>query len=215
MGQIKQIAFDLGGVVVALSFESAVRRFERLGLSDARQRLDSFVQKGIFADLECGRITSEEFRAEMCRLTGREVSSQECFEAWMGYVASVPRRNLEAILRLRANGYGVCLLSNTNPFIMQWADSPAFDGMGHPIGYYFDRLYLSYECGVMKPSPKIFQIMLEGQSAKAEETLFVDDGTPNIQAAQTLGLHTLCPKDNEDWTLFPEMQMLLREARKG
>ena len=62
----------------------------------------------------------------------------------------MPQRNLEAILDLRAKGYKVCLLSNTNPFMMQWANRD-FDGQGHPIGYFFDALYLSYECKVMKP----------------------------------------------------------------
>lgn len=209
MPHIKNIAFDLGGVVVDLSFEGAVRRFQQLGLKDARQRLDAFVQKGVFADLEAGRITMEEFRAEMSRLAERPVTMQDCYEAWLGYVDDVPQRNLDAILRLRENGYKVCLLSNTNPFITRWACSPAFDGRGHSIDYYFDRLYLSYECGVMKPSPKIFQMMLEGQDAKAEETLFVDDGEPNVLAAQALGIHTLCPKNNEDWTVFPEIKRMI------
>lgn len=52
MKQIKNIAFDLGGVVIALSYEQAVRRFEEIGLKDARQHLDAFHQRGIFGDLE-------------------------------------------------------------------------------------------------------------------------------------------------------------------
>ena len=52
MGQITNIAFDLGGVVLALSYDQAVRRFEEIGLKDARQQLDAFEQKGIFGDLE-------------------------------------------------------------------------------------------------------------------------------------------------------------------
>ena len=70
MNQIRNIAFDLGVVVLALSLESAIKAFEKIGVSDARQRLDAFQQKGVFADLESGRISMEEFRLEMCRLTG-------------------------------------------------------------------------------------------------------------------------------------------------
>ena len=50
--------------------------------------------------------------------------------------------------------------------------------------------------------------MLEGQQATPEETLFVDDGEVNIKTAQTLGMQTLCPHDNEDWTQFPEIKLL-------
>ena len=164
MKNIKNIAFDLGGVVLALSLEGAIRTFEKMGLVDARERLDAFQQRGVFADLESGRIGKEEFRQEMCRLIGREVTMQECYDAWHGYVDHVPQRNLDMLLRLRQKGYKVCLLSNTNPFMTMWTESPAFDGHGHPMSHYFDHLYLSYECGVMKPSPAIFHMMLEGQS---------------------------------------------------
>ena len=202
MKEIKNIAFDFGGVVVALSLQGAIKAFEKIGVKDASQRLDAFHQTGVFEDLESGRITMEEFRVAMCQLTGKEVSMQDCYEAWHGYVDFVPQQNLDTILQLRQKGYQVCLLSNTNPFMMKWADSPEFDGQGHPVSHYFDRLYLSYQCGIMKPAPKIFQMMLEGQNALPEETLFIDDSETNVKIAQSLGIHTLCPHDNEDWTVL-------------
>jgi len=205
--KIKNIAFDLGGVVLALSFDQAVRRFEEIGLSDARQRLDVFEQKGIFGDLEAGRITAETFCQELSVLTGRPQTMETCGWAWEGYVDHVPSRNLEALLSLRKRGYQVCLLSNTNPFMMRWARKD-FDGAGHPIGYFFDALYLSYECKVMKPHRDIFEQMLRGQQALPEETIFVDDGPRNVEAAAALGMHTLCPHNNEDWTQALEHMLL-------
>lgn len=201
MKQIKNIAFDLGGVVIALSYEQAVRRFEEIGLKDARQHLDAFHQRGIFGDLERGIITTEEFRIELGKLIGREVTYDECLYAWHGYVEYVPQKNLQMLLKLRQLGYKVCLLSNTNPFMMQWAMSNEFDGNEHSMDYYFDNLYLSYKYKYMKPSPEIFKIMLEGQQSSAEETLFIDDGQKNVEAAKELGMKTLFPENNEDWTM--------------
>ncbi|MBO7067475.1 MAG: HAD family phosphatase [Bacteroidaceae bacterium] len=197
---IKNIAFDLGGVVVALNYEQAVKRFEDIGLKDARRHLNSFKQTGIFGDLETGLITPEVFRQQLSQMVGRNLTMQECATAWMGYMDHVPRRNLEMLLKLKAKGYKVCLLSNTNPFIMQWAGKD-FDGEGHPISYFFDALYLSYECKVMKPSEVIFQMMLQGQNSLPQETLFIDDGQRNIETAAAMGMHTLCPQNNEDWTV--------------
>ncbi len=204
---IRNIAFDLGGVVLALSYEQAVRRFEEIGLQDARKQLDAFEQKGIFGDLESGRINEEDFRRELSVMVGRQLTMDECYYAWHGYVDYVPQRNLEAILRLRAEGYRVCLLSNTNPFMMQWAEKD-FDGKGHPISYFFDAMYLSFECKVMKPKREIFEMMLRGQQATAEETLFVDDGPRNVETAAAMGMHTLCPQNNEDW--IPALEALLK-----
>ena len=206
MNKIRNIAFDLGGVVVALNHQNAIRCFERLGLKDASQHLDAFCQHGIFGDLESGSITPETFRCQLSQLVGRDLSMDECYQAWHGYVESVPQSNLDMLLKLRQMGYKVCLLSNTNPFMMQWACSPAFsvpEGCdatnGHPISDYFDHLYLSYECKVMKPSPDIFRMMLDGQQATAEETLFIDDSPRNVEMAASLGIHTICPQNNEDW----------------
>ena len=82
---------------------------------------------------------------------------------------------------------------------MQWADKD-FDGEGHPISYFFDAMYLSYECKMMKPKREIFEMMLKGQQALPEETIFVDDGPRNVETAAAMGMLTLCPPNNEDWT---------------
>ena len=208
MSKIRNIAFDLGGVVLALSYENAVSRFEEIGLRDARSHLDAFCQHGIFGDLELGRISAEQFRVELGKLIGRDVTASECYYAWHGYVETVPQYNLDTLLHLRQQGYKVCLLSNTNPYMMQWARTPNFDGGSHPIEYYFDHLYLSYECKIMKPSPGIYEKMLQGQDSTPDETLFIDDSIKNCSAAQQLGIHTLCPQNNEDWV------PLLREYLK-
>lgn len=196
--KITNIAFDLGGVVLALSYEQAVRHFEEIGLPDARSHLDAFEQKGIFGALESGQITARDFCRELSLLVGRQLTMDECYYAWHGYVEHVPQANLDELLSLRRRGYRVCLLSNTNPFMMQWAEGD-FDGHGHPLSHYFDALYLSYRCGVMKPSRDIFDIMLRGQQARPDETLFIDDGPRNVEVAAAMGMHTLCPRNNEDW----------------
>jgi putative hydrolase of the HAD superfamily len=195
---IKNIIFDLGGVIMTLDHPEAVRRFKALGLADAEQQLDAYTQTGIFGDLEHGKITAEDFMREISKQVGHEVSYEACRHAWLGYCKEVPARNLQLLQELRSKGYRVILLSNTNPFMMQWANRD-FDGQGHSIGYFFDALYLSYECKVMKPRREIFDIMLRGQQSQPGETLFIDDGPRNVEVAAAMGMHTLCPHNNEDW----------------
>lgn len=197
---IKNIVFDLGGVIITLSQDEAIRRFEALGLQDARQRLNAYTQSGIFGDLEAGKIDAETFRVELSKLVGHEVTYEECRHAWLGYCKELPQRNLDCLKRLRQEGYRVILLSNTNPFMMSWALSPDFDGQGHSLEDYMDALYLSYKCKVMKPSPELFRQVLLGEQILPEETLFVDDGLRNVEAASQLGIHTYCPENGADWT---------------
>ena len=199
LDMIKTIVFDLGGVVFAQNYEKAVSHFEEIGVGDAQRLLDPFAQAGFFGDLESGRITADEYRRELSKLAGRELTVKDCVYAWTGYVDHLPKRNLEALRRLRNEGYRLVLLSNTNPFMMMWAMSPEFDGEGHSLRDYFDACYLSYECRLMKPDPAIFQLMLTREGIRPEETLFLDDSERNIEAARALGIHTICPKDNADW----------------
>lgn len=197
---IKNILFDLGGVVVTLDHQEAVRRFTQLGLKQAADELDPYTQGGIFGELESGGIDADGFMDALGRKCGRKVSYNECLDAWLGYRKEVPARNLEALGKLREEGYRLILVSNTNPFMMAWADSGDFDGKGNPISRYFDSLYLSYKMGLMKPDPSFFSRVLMHEGIAPSETLFVDDGPRNVAAASQMGIHTFCPANGEDWT---------------
>lgn len=197
---IKNIVFDLGGVIMTLDPAEALRRFKALGLSDAERYLDAYTQSGIFGNLEEGKITAEDFRSKLSSLTGHELTFDECKHAWLGYRKDVPQRNLDLLKELRAKGYRLILLSNTNPFMMDWALSSEFDGKGSSLNDYFDALYLSYRLGIMKPAPDFFRQVLDNENILPEETLFVDDGQRNVEAAGKLGFITMCPDNGSDWT---------------
>ena len=197
---IKNIIFDLGGVVITLDPQQAVRRFAALGLKDAEHHLDSYTQHGIFGDLEGGLISAEDFRIMLGEMVGRSVTHQECAYAWQGYALEVPGRNLDALIKLRNEGYRLILLSNTNPYMMEWVMSDKFDGRGHAVNYYFDALYLSYQMKLMKPSQEIFMRMLMSEKVSPSECLFLDDGPRNVAAASQMGIHTYCPENGADWT---------------
>lgn len=197
---IKNIIFDFGGVIITLDQPQAVRRFKELGLKDAEKHLDPYTQKGIFGDLELGKISADEFQEELSKLIGRQVSFEECRHAWVGYCGELPQRNLEALLRLRKESYRVIMLSNTNPFMMSWAESSDFDGKGNGVSHYFDATYKSYQVKMMKPDTNFFHHVLMNERIFAENTLFVDDGPRNVAVASQMGIHTFCPQNGADWT---------------
>lgn len=197
---IKNIIFDLGGVIITIDQPQAIERFKEIGLKDAEKWLDAYTQQGIFGELEGGKITAEDFRLKLSEIVGRELTHEQCLYAWQGYAKEVPMRNLKALLKLREEGYKVILLSNTNPYMMEWVRSDDFSGDGHPIDFYMDKLYLSYELKIMKPEPEIFHKVLLGERILPEDTLFVDDGPRNVAMASQMGIMTFCPENGKDWT---------------
>lgn len=188
----------MGGVIFRQDSEEAFRRFREAGL-DPEKYMGAFGQKEFFLDVENGKIDADTFCRKMAEASGREhVSWEEAQHCWLGFLKEVPVERLHYLLELKKH-YHVCLLSNTNPFMMSFTRSSKFSSDGKPISFYFDTLFCSYEMKAYKPDCEIFIKALDTDKMIADETLFLDDSMKNIVAAQRLGLQTLYVKTNEDW----------------
>lgn len=194
---IKNILFDMGGVIFRQNSEEAYRRFREAGINPDRY-MGVYGQKDFFLDVETGKINTEEFCKRMSEVTGHPVSYQEAQYCWLGYIRDVPVNRLHNLLKLRQQ-YHLCLLSNTNPFVMDFANSSKFSSDGKPVSYYFDTLFCSYEMHSYKPDAEIFQKVLATDNMKPEETIFVDDSLKNVEAAEALDIHGLHVLPDEDW----------------
>ena len=188
----------MGGVIFRQDSEEAFRRFREAGL-DPEKYMGAFGQKEFFLDVENGKIDAVTFCRKMAEASGREhVSWEEAQHCWLGFLKDVPVERLHYLLELKKH-YHVCLLSNTNPFMMSFTRSSKFSSDGKPISFYFDTLFCSYEMKAYKPDSEIFIKALDTDKMIADETLFLDDSMKNIVAAQRLGIQTLYVKTNEDW----------------
>lgn len=194
---IKNILFDMGGVIFRQNSEEAYRRFREAGI-DPNVYMGVYGQKDFFLDVETGKIDAEDFCERMSEVTGQPVSYEEAQYCWLGYIRDVPVNRLHNLLKLREH-YHICLLSNTNPLVMDFADSPRFSADGKPVSYYFDTLFCSYEMHAYKPDAEIFLKALAHDHMKPEETIFADDSEKNVKAAEKLGINGLHVQPDEDW----------------
>jgi putative hydrolase of the HAD superfamily len=55
----------------------------------------------------------------------------------------------------------------------------------------FDVLVWSYQFGAVKPDPSIYRHTLAELGTQPEETLFIDDKRPNVEAARALGIQAI------------------------
>lgn len=199
MKQIKNIVFDFGGVIIDIDRDSAVRKFIEIGVEDADNLLDAYHQKGIFLEVEDGRIDAEEFRKRLSLLSGKELTYEEVESGWRGFVTAVNQYKLDYLTKLRREGYKVYILSNTNPYMMGWARSKEFTPSGDSLDDYVDKIYASYEMKCVKPNRDIFENMIKDAGICPAETLFVDDGASNIKTGKEVGFVTFQPANGEDW----------------
>ena len=185
---IKNIVFDLGGVLINLDFERAFQAFKKAGFDNIEEQLQSFNREGIFDQFELGNITPAEFRSAIKEQAKVTLTDEEIDDMWNLILLDIPREKLELILDLRGK-YMVYLLSNTNSTHWDYVCKNAFNYRGFRVKDYFEETFLSYEMHLAKPDKAIFEKVLQDANLLPEETLFIDDSEANCKAAEEVGIH--------------------------
>ena len=187
--QIKNIVFDLGGVLVDLDFKAAINGLQQAGFANVKEQLMAFDQGGIFQKFELGEMTADEFRTAIRENSTVTLTDEEIDALWNAMLLEIPREKLELILDLRGK-YMVYLLSNTNSIHWDYVCKNAFNYRGFRVKDYFEETFLSYEMHLAKPDKAIFEKVLQDANLLPEETLFIDDSEANCKAAEEVGIHT-------------------------
>ena len=202
--EIKNIIFDLGGVLCGLDADRCVRAFREIGAEDIAFYVEEHRVEDLFLNTELGEMTTAEFCDEVRRLTGRDLASERIVWAWNELLTGISEARRHRLLELRKH-YRLFVLSNTND--MHWSKCVndffpmSLDGGGHVgVDDYFEKAFLSYRMHLAKPSAEIFRRVLDESGLKANETLFIDDSEANCEAASRLGIHTYYNRDINDWT---------------
>ena len=186
--KIRNIVFDLGGVLVDLDFKAAINGLQQAGFTNVKEQLLAFDRNGIFQKFELGEITTDEFRTAIRENSTVTLTDEEVDNLWNLMLLEIPREKLELILELRGK-YMVYLLSNTNSIHWDYVCKNAFNYRGFRVEDYFEETFLSYKMHLAKPNKAIFEKVLNDANLVAEETLFIDDSEANCKAAQEVGIH--------------------------
>lgn len=186
---IKNLLFDLGGVIMNIEKERCVAAFTDLGLSEAQSYFGDFSQQGPFAAIEDGRITPEEFHAILHSKLPDTVSDADIDAAFCRFLIGIPRHRLASLRELRKR-YKVYMLSNTNPIMWRSKIKSEFEQEGYTREDYFDGIVTSFDAHALKPKREIFDYTCSTLGIRPEETLFIDDSQVNLDAAAAMGFHT-------------------------
>lgn len=183
---IRNLIFDLGGVLLNYDIEADTRALAEAGLPEYA-RWPEFPELGETANSYLnGLMTDEDFCARIDPFCAPGTSDETKFHSMQAVLADIPKARLEALVKLRER-YRVYLLSNINH--LSWEYSLGrFEEAGISPDECFDRLFLSYEMGMAKPDPQIYRTVLEETGSEAGETMFFDDNSDNVAAAAAVGI---------------------------
>ena len=199
-GEIRNIIFDLGNVLLDLDFDRVNASFQNLLGVDFSHLVGSETTKNIFLQFEVGNYSEESFINALQRLTSKVPDGRKMIDAWNSLLVGIPFQRLEMLDALKEKGYQLYLLSNTNSLHIQWLNRylKKTYGIEDFNQRFFVKSYYSYLIKMRKPDHEIFEFVLASAFIKAEETLFIDDVKEYTLSAQQLGITTIHHNSGQD-----------------
>lgn len=191
MDTIRNIVFDLGGVLLNIDPSKTFEEFEKLGLTGARELFHRSDIKMVLDDFESGVYCAVEFRNKFREITGLTVTEEQFDHAWNAMLLDLPPERINRVKEL-AKKYKTYLLSNTTPIhskcfnrkLEQVTGLESFDQL-------LDKAWYSYNLGLRKPDIRIFEKVLVKSRLNPSETLYIDDYEVNVKAAEQAGMKGL------------------------
>lgn len=176
------VVFDLGGVLA--EFGGVERMGTLAGLDDNEELWRRWLTCEWVRRFERGSCSPEDFAAGVVDDWGLPVTGEAFlaeFREWL--VGPLPGAE-ELVAETRAAGVPVAVLSNTNK--VHWEA-----GAGRwPLVSMFDRTFLSFEVGMVKPDREIFDRVVDDLGVDPDRVFFLDDNRINVDAARVAGLRS-------------------------
>ncbi|MBQ6771667.1 MAG: HAD family phosphatase [Bacteroidales bacterium] len=188
--KIKNIIFDLGGVVLDIDENVVYKELEKLGINVSElAHSKDFIE--IMSKFDTGVYTAQTFRKKMKTLIGQEKMTDERFDSiWNAMLLDIPHERIEALEQIRKH-YRIFLMSNSNEIHYELYIRDLQLRFGYDeFDKLFNKSYFSFDIHLEKPDPRFFELILDHEKLTPEETLFIDDTASNIKIAKSLGLHT-------------------------
>jgi glucose-1-phosphatase len=195
---IRNIIFDLGGVVVNIDPERSYRQMSNLANIPQTELLRKINNDPLFEQFEKGLIDRNQLYNHVLSLAENPFNQPDFEKAWNAMIVDIPQKNLGLIKRLK-NNCRVFALSNTNEIHIEHVNGLMQKHYGKPnLNTWFENVYLSFEVGMVKPHRKFFEFVLHKNDLNPSETLFIDDTQQHVEAAKNLGIQVMTVKPGRD-----------------
>ena len=186
--QIKNIIFDLGGVILDIDFHFTRDEFMQLGIVNFDELYSQKKQEQFFDDFEIGKITEEEFYDEIRKVSKLNISNSDIEHAWNALLQTIPKNRILWLEELKKQ-YRLFLLSNTNAIHIKAFTKYLHNSYGDDmLKEHFEKTYYSSEIGKRKPNSDIFELVLNDNNLDVSETIFIDDSVQHVEGAREIGL---------------------------
>lgn len=179
---IKNIVFDLGGVLLNINPQLTIDAFAKLGMKPLIGNSGLSYDNEVFYKLETGQITPDEFIEGVSLLLPERISLKEIDNAWTAMLLDFPDIRVK-LLKSMSEHYNIYLFSNTNEIHVQKFHEDFRLQHGFEVSELFVKDFYSNEIGFRKPSGVSFAEIVRLSGIKPEESLFIDDSNDNVKGS--------------------------------
>ena len=184
---VKAIVFDIGGVLIDLDLDRCIHAFrEILGFERITELLDPSHQKGIYGEMEAGRLSADHFRELILAESRPGCTPEDVNRAMAALLVQMPSATAKLVKEL-ATRYPLYLLSNNNSISMARIHA-IFRENGIDPDTTFRHEFISCDMKLMKPSQACYREVIWRIGLPAQEILFIDDNAANVDAAREAGM---------------------------
>ena len=182
---IKNIVFDMGNVLIYFDRDYFL---DMVGITDSEDR--KLLMREVYLSLEWSRmdrgsLTDDEAAEIMCSRVPERLHTavHALVNEWDRPILPVLGM-VELIKELKESGYKIYLLSNASYRQHEyWPRVPGYE--------LFDGTIISADEKLVKPQPEIYRLLFERFSILPEESVFIDDSTPNAEGAFFCGMNAI------------------------
>ncbi len=195
MAKIKNLLFDLGGVLLNIDYNKTADAFKKLGVLQFDELYSQSGANHLFEELETGKISNDNFYNAIEQYCAAATTKEQIKNAWNAMLLNFRIKSLNCLEEL-SEKYNVYLLSNTNSIHLKAFAKIFEEETGKSsLDDYFIKAYYSHSIQQRKPYPATYEFVLSDAGLNAEETLFIDDSIVNIEGAREVKLltHHLLP----------------------
>ncbi len=192
---LKNILFDMGGVIIDLNVSATLEAFYNMEFPAELLNYPENYNTDIFFKYETGATSTKEFRDAIRKETGLNFEDAVFDKAWRAMLLDIPVERIEIIKKLKEK-YDLYILSNTSPLHTPVFETLFLKNGGISMNDLFNKCFYSNEIGYSKPDDSSYRYVLEHAGIVAEETLFLDDNIHNIKAAQAMGFNAIHISDH-------------------
>jgi len=198
--ETKVLLFDLGRVLVDFDHLRAAQRMAAFCSKTPDQIYNLFFESEATIAFEAGKIAPEDFYLQVKQMLDLKLSYASFEPIWNDiFFLSAKNRSVFGLVNNLRTNYKTAMLSNINILHYEYLRK------NFPVFGVFDKIFLSFQMGLIKPNKEIYNLVMRELGVNPEEIFYTDDRPELVQSAKSLGIRGCV------FTSFDQLVNALRE----